>query len=309
MRHLMTAVVAALALAVSTSSAFALRIAAPPPPAQMALTAPVVVTGKITAIEKDTVDGTSPYAGANDKVAYKVAVVKIDSALVGANNLTHIKIGFIPPAKADPNVKPPVGGGRPGIGRPVFQAPELKEGQQMAFFLTKHPTADFYVMPGMYHPVDITTDAGKKALEEVKKATAVLADPMKGLKSDKANVRTETAMIMVTKYRAYPLTGGDVNEVAIPAEESKLILKGIAEGDWTNKPRPGAAFTPNALNAFYQLGLTDKDGWTEPMFPQQQPGQPPIDFGAITKDAFVKWLAGAGKDYQIKKVVPKTTEK
>ncbi len=303
-RYLMTAVIAALVFAVSTSSAFALRIAAPPPPAQMAVTAPVVVTGKITAIEKDTVDAASPYAGANDKVAYKVAVVKIDSALVGANNITHVKIGFIPPAKAEPNAPQP-GRLRPAVVRPGFQAPELKEGQQMVFFLTKHPTAEFYVMPGLYHPVDITTDAGKKSLEEVKKATAVLADPMKGLKSDKADVRTETAMIMVTKYRAYPLTGGEVNEVAIPADESKLILKGLAEGKWTSMPRPGAVFTPNALNAFYQLGLTDKDGWKDLEFPQPQPGQPPVDFGAITKEAFVKWLDGPGKGYQIKKVVPK----
>src|SRR5947207_3236199 len=129
-RYLLTAVVAVLGFAVSTSSAFALKIAAPPQPAQMALTTPVIVTGKVTAIEKDTVDATSPYVGSKDKVAYKVAVVKIDSALAGANNLTHIKIGFIPPAKVDPNAPAPAPGGiRPAIRRPGFQAPELKEGQ------------------------------------------------------------------------------------------------------------------------------------------------------------------------------------
>ena len=35
----------------------------------------------IEAVEKGTVDATSPYPGAKDKVAYKVAVVKIDGAL------------------------------------------------------------------------------------------------------------------------------------------------------------------------------------------------------------------------------------
>ena len=318
-KYLLTAVVAVLGLAVSTSSGFALVAIMPAPqPAQMALTAPVVVTGKVTAIEKDTVERTSPYAGAKDKVTYKVAVVKIDGALVGANNLTHIKIGIPQPGALAPGGAPvPIQPGqpiqpirRPPI-RPMPQAPELKEGQEMVFFLTKHPTADFYVIPAMNFPIDIKTDAGKKSLEEVKKVTAVLADPMKGLKSEKADVRTETAVLMVTRYRAYPQTGGEVDQVAIGADESKLILKALAEGDWSQKnvrPGPGA-FTPNALQAFYQLGLTDKDGWKQPVFPQPKPGQPPVDFAAIQKEAFVKWLAGAGKDYQIKKVVPKATDK
>ena len=313
-KYLLTAVVAVLGLAVSTSSGFALVAVMPAPqPAQMALTAPVVVTGKVTAIEKDTVDATSPYAGAKDKVAYKVAVVKIDGALAGANNLTHIKIGFVPPG-AQP--APPVGNPgqpirpiiRPPI-RPGFQAPELKVGQEMVFFLAKHPTADFYIIPGMNHPVDITTDAGKKSLEQVKKVTTALADPMKGLKSEKATERTETAVLVVSKYRAYPQTGGETDQVAIGADESKLILQALAEGDWSQKNvRPGGDFTPNAMNAFYQLGLTDKDGWKAPMFPRPVAGQPPVDFVAIQKDAFVKWLAGAGKDYQIKKIVPKTAK-
>ena len=172
----------------------------------------------------------------------------------------------------------------------------------MLFFLTKHPTADFYVFPGMNYPLDLSTDAGKKALEQVKKVTTALADPMKGLKSDKAAVRAETATYMAMKYRTYPLNGGEVEQVAIPSDESKLILKSLAEADWGNK---GGESGPNALTAFYQLGLTAKDGWKPPAFPQPKPGQPPVDFTAIQKDAFVKWLAGPGKDYQIKKFVPK----
>ncbi len=310
-KYLLTAVVAVLALAVSTRSGFALVAVMPAPqPAQMALTSPVVVTGKVTAIEKDTVESTSPHVGAKDKVTYKVAVVKIDGGLVGANNLTHIKIGMAQPGALP---VPPVGNPgqpikpiiRPPF-RPGFQAPELKVGQEMVFFLAKHPTADFYIIPGMNFPVDISTDAGKKSLEQVKKITTVLADPMKGLKSEKATERAETATLLVTKYRAYPQTGGEIDQVAVGADESKLILKALAEGDWSQKNiRPGGDFTPNAINAFYQLGLTDKDGWKAPMFPRPVAGQPPVDFNAIQKETFVKWLAGAGKDYQIKKIVPK----
>lgn len=297
----------AAALVTGVGPAGALMIAIRPVP-QRAATAEAVVVGKVTAIEKDAVEALPPYPGAKDKVAYKVAVVKIDSALSGAQNLTHIKIGFLPPAVP----VPPPAGPQPKPIRPIrpgFQVPELKEGQEMLFFLAKHPSADFYVIPNMSAPVDVKTDAGKKELEAVKKVTEVLADPMKGLKSDKPDVRLTAATTMVTKYRAYPDAGGEVDQVAIGAEESKLILKTIAESDWSNKVRPGADFSASPVNAFYQLGLTEKDGWKQPVFPRPQPGQPPVDFNAVTKAAFVKWLDGPGQDYQIKKVVSKKTEK
>ncbi|MBY0459032.1 MAG: hypothetical protein K2V38_16975, partial [Gemmataceae bacterium] len=234
----------------------------------------------------------------------------VETALAGVKEVTHVKVGFLPAPKAQPGV--PVGPGG-AVRPPVRQfAPELKEGQEMLFFLAKHPSADFYVLPAMSPPVDVSTDAGKKEIDGVKKTLEVLADPMKGLKSDKADVRATTAATLVMKYRSYPDMGGEVDQVAIGADESKLILKAIAEGDWSNQVKPGtpANLNPSVVTAFYQIGLTDKDGWRQPMFPQPQPGQPPVDFNALVKEAFVKWLAGPGKDYQIKKMVPKKpTEK
>ena len=124
---------------------------------------------------------------------------------------------------------------------------------------------------------------------------------MKALKSDKAETRTEAALVMVTKYRTPPQFVRDTEPVTIGAEESKLILKGLADGEWKGGRFGGP---PNAFMAFSQLGLTEKDGWIPPAI-VNVPGQPPPDFAAIQKDAFTKWLAGAGKDYQIKKIVPK----
>lgn len=306
-RYLVAAFLAVAALVAVDHSAQALMIAFRPAP-QRAVTADVVITGKVTAIEKATVDA-APHPGAKDKIAYKVAVVKINDNLAGANNLTHIKIGFIPPAKVQPGGPVPLPApGQPAIQpvrpiRPGIQMPELKVGSEMLLFLVKHPSADFYMMPRMSPPVDITNDAGKKELEAVKKVTAVLADPMKGLKSDKADVRAETAAALVMKYRTHPDFGGAVDQVPINADESKLILKALAEADWKQvRPAPGAM---NPMQAFSQLGLTNKDGWTPPKFVRPQPGQPPADFGAIQKEAFVKWLDGPGKDYVIKKIVKK----
>lgn len=105
----------------------------------------VVVTGKVTAIEKATVEATLPDTGTKDKFAYTVAVVKVDGALVGATGLTHIKVGFVP-LKLHPNSKPQFSSG--GSPRAVQPVPELKDGQEVLLFLVKHPTADFYTMRG-----------------------------------------------------------------------------------------------------------------------------------------------------------------
>src|SRR6187397_382249 len=88
-----TAIIAVVALGYSLAPAYALMIAMRPA-AQRAVTAEVVVVGKVTAIEKDAVEA-APFPGAPNKVAYKVAVVKIENGLAGAANITHVKIGFI----------------------------------------------------------------------------------------------------------------------------------------------------------------------------------------------------------------------
>ena len=123
---------------------------------------------------------------------------------------------------------------------------------------------------------------------------------MKALKSDKAEVRAEAAAVMVTKYRAYPVLGGQTEQVAIGADESKLILAGLAGGEW----KAGRFGPPNAFTAFGQLGLTPKDGWVPPVI-VAVPGQPAPDYALVTKDAFAKWLDGPGKDYVLKKIVLK----
>lgn len=285
---------AAAALVIAGGSAQALRIAFRPV-SQRAATAEVVVAGKVTAVEKDTVDALAPHAGAKNTVAYTVAVVKIDSALSGAANVTHIKVGVPVSARPQPGNGPIVIGGRGPA--PI----DLKEGQEWLLFLTKHPSTDFYVIPNMSGPIDLKTDFGKKELETVKKVTEALADPMQGLKSEKADVRALTATALVARYRSYPDAGGSVDQVAIDATESGLILKALAEDDWSAKGGPGIVRAAAPIEAFSMLGLTEKDGWKPP-----PPARPPADFQSSTKEAFVKWLDGPGKGYRIKKFVPKT---
>src|SRR5262245_60258695 len=142
----------------------------------------VVVVGKVTSVEKDVVEALAPYAGAKEKQKYKIAVVKIDTGLAGADKLKEIKVGFVVPPKVDPNMRPV---------RREYQQPDPKEGQEWLLFLAKHPTADFYIMSFVHLPVDLKNELGKKELEVAKRFASAIADPMKGLKSDKAEVRGE----------------------------------------------------------------------------------------------------------------------
>jgi hypothetical protein len=303
-RYFLVAVAAVTAVALVSDQATGLMIA-PPAPAQMAITAQVVVVGKVTGFEKDLVEVPAPYAGAKDKQKYKIVLVKVEEVLAGLDRakVKEVKLGIFQPmpnpaGKGPVGIRPPRGPGGPAV------AIDLKEGQEVLLFLTKHPSADFYIAPGFGTVVNISNDAGKKTLEEVKKVTTVLADPMKGLKSDKADVRAETAAIVVTKYRAFPVFGGETEQVAIGADESKLLLTALAEGEWKAGRFGGS---PNAFLAFNSLGLTNKDGWIQPVI-VNVPGQPAPDYAAVMKDAFTKWLAGPGKDYQIKKVVVKAAK-
>jgi len=294
------AAVAGLVAFVGPVSALMIAIKAP---VQRALSADVVVVGKVTGIAKDDVEANAPFAGSKEKLKYKVATVKIATGLAGADKMTEIKIGFVAAVKPDPNapVKPII---RP---RPGFQGVELKEGQELLLFVTKHPTGDFYIIGNMDAPIDVTTEQGKKELESIKKLTTTLADPMKSLKSDKPEVRGETATALVMKYRSYPAFGGEVAQVALGADESKLILKGLIDGEWSNNFRGGAVGGLSAMQAFYSLGLTEKDGWVAPVI-ANVPGAPPVDYAAVNRDAFAKWVDGAGAKYLVKKVVAKKLE-
>jgi hypothetical protein len=264
-----------------------------------AINAEVIVVGKVTSIEKDLVQATqSP--GTNDAAAYRIAIVKVESTIAGADKLTEIKVGFVP--KPDPNVKQPGGVIRPI--RPGMQAPELKEGQESIFFLARHPSGKFYVMPSLTPPVDATTEQGKKDLEIVERVANILSDPAKALKSDKPEERAEAAAVIILKYRSSPLFGGETEQVAVPQEESTLLLKALSEGEWSRLAAPGTLSNVSPVQAFQSLSLTDNDGWVAPAI-APSPGGLPVDYNAILKDAFHNWLEGRGKNYRIKKIVPR----
>jgi hypothetical protein len=228
----------------------------------------------------------SPQPGA-PRIGHRVLVVKIDSHLKGAEGLTHLRIGWVPTARQDPAVGRTNRGERP--------SPELKEGRKMLFFLAKHPDGAFFVIPNTLDPVDATDPTYKAQVDVVSQSLSAAADPKSALSARNAQTRFQAALSLITNYRMHEGTR-NVESVPIAAEESRLILRALAEGDWTTDP------TGVRLSGFigiYRLGLSEADGWQAPGGKQME------EYTETMRKAYITWLAGPGKDYAIKKVVPK----
>jgi hypothetical protein len=261
-------------------------------PVEKVAHAEVVVAGKVASFDKDAM--LPQYPGDPNKVAHKVAVVKVEKGLLGAGDMKEVKIAFVAPAKPNPKA-PPVRPVRGGFGQV-----DLAEGQEATFFLTKHAGGEYYAITPMLAPLDPKAEGYKEQAEVVAKAAAAIAEPAKALKAAKPEDRFLAATAILTKYRSFPQNGGETAIEKVPADESKLILKGLLEGDWSKYD----GTTVNGSQAFYSLALNEKDGWVQPVV-VNTPGAPPVDFNAVMKDAFGKWIDGPGKNYQINKIVPK----
>jgi hypothetical protein len=276
-----------LAVLTAAAPAKALMIA-PAPVAQRVATAQVVVVGKVTGFADKTASAPA-FPGATDKTEYQVAIVQVGDALLGAKDMKEIKVGFIPPGAGGP-----VGG--PG-GGPVFikrrPGVNLVVDQEYLLYLTPHFEAPFYTAQN-YFDATVKKDNPNfdKELDEVKRCTKLLADPMASLKAKEADDRTLTAEMLVARYRMPRFAAGEPKTEDVGAEESKLILQTLADADWNPKPVAGpAGFPMTPLNSFFQLGLTEKDGWKQP-----QDGK---DLEAAAK----KWLKDNAATYRVQKVV------
>jgi hypothetical protein len=263
--------------AVAYPVSFAIRFS--PLPERVA-TADAVVVGKVTGIEDKTVSA-EPSPGAT-KVEYEVAVVKVEDALLGGKGLTHIKVGM---------VKPPAG--RPIIRPGGYAPPKLNVDQEGVLFLSKHPTESFYILQGAQGFINkANNDNYEKELATVKQCAKLLADPKAGLNSKKAEERALTASMLVIRYNTpHP---GETKREPISAEESKLILNGLADGDWT---KANDVYDLSPQWGFNRLGVTEKDGWTW----RPTPG---IPVGANDQaDAAKAWLKSHADTYRVQRYV------
>lgn len=294
---------------VGMAEAKALRIAAPPKPAMQAVQADVIVLGKVTEIEKETVEAT-PFKGApkEQKVAYKIAVLKIEDPMIGARGLTQLRVGFI----ADAAPAAPAGGDQdaPRIaiarpGRPGFGPVALTAGMEGVFMLNQHHDGDFYIAVNNSAPLLKKDGEYAKELVTIKKIAAAIDEPLEALKSkDKAD-RALAAHTILNRYRGRPINGKVVEE-NIPAEENKLLIAAIAEMPWA--PEGNDYNKPSRSNLWHFL-QAEQIGFKQPVFKQPEPGVPVTSqdlsngFNKQWEEATTAFLKANADKIKIKKMV------
>jgi hypothetical protein len=256
-----------------------------PMPDRVAL-AECIVVGKVIELEDKTVSAVS-VAGATEKTEYQVAVVKIDQALLGAADLTHLRVGFIKPQP----VRDEPGQFRPHIR---YAQVSLAVDQEVCLFLNKLPEESLYVVRGTNSVLDKKVDENfARDLKLVQRCVKLLKDPKASLQAKSEEDRLLTAALLVYRYRT-PLMGSQTRP--IEAGESKLILQALKKANWDkNYPDLGNI---SAMMVFYRLGLGARDGWTMP-----QPNELQQDPQAPQKKA-KKWLENHAPTYRIQRYVP-----
>jgi hypothetical protein len=272
-----------------------------PRPSTQVSNADAIVVGKVAEVEADSVEAL-PYKGADQKITYKVAVLKIDEPLLGAGGLTRFRVGF--PADAStttPADVPPVTRVR-RPGRPPM-AVALTAGQEGCFCLTRHPTADFYVLTGP--PLAKTDDKFAGEVEKVKKAAKAVTDPVAALKAKDLDDRFQAAFVILQRYQRNP-TGRPVAREPIPEEENKLIVALLKELPWlpdqTKPVEPGGMMVSRGT-LWNQINWAEQ-GFKQPTF-QANPGQPAVDFNKVMDEESAKFLKENGEKIRIKRVVQK----
>jgi hypothetical protein len=261
-----------------------------------------VVQGKVTGLEKDEVQ-LEPFKG-SPKVAYKVAVIKIEKAIIGAKNQTHIKVVFpagsaeAEPVNPDVPIKP-IGRPFPGRGGPPVIT--LAADQEGVFFLHPHPTSNYYVIQPGFTPLNASDKTYKDELAKILEAATIFSEPLKALKSEKAESRLAAAAMLVQKYRSYPQNAQQVEQVAIPAEESQLILKELVSADWVKYMQDPVV---NPMNAISQIGLYPGSNGIPQYKPEPGENNPNAYYEWYQAE-IKKWYEKNGSKYEIKKNVAK----
>ena len=147
-------------------------------------------------------------------------------------------------------------------------------------------------------------------MDRVKKVVKVLKNPIETLKAKESSDRQFAACVLLHRYRtALPVVGTGTNTTtvkteAIGEEESKLILSGLGETTWGDMGPDGQG-TLALQSLFWQLALTEKDGWRQPVVKENE------DYNTVMDGAVKKWIKENGSKYRLQRYIlelKKTTE-
>jgi hypothetical protein len=223
----------------------------------------IVVLGRVVALEPKDVEAVlsseSPY-----KLDYLIAVVKVHEVIHGQKDVKELRLGFVSPdqdRKVDKTGKT-----MPKLSHLDFRA--VTVGQEGMFFLRKHHQGHFYVNFLFFNGFLPSSDTPEftKNLENARRLNKVLELPLEALKAENESNRFLAATMLVTRYRQSWLKDRKLPEKAIDAEESKLILKTLAEADWSdvNEAISSSKYPTHPYRVFLQLGVTKADGYDPP---------------------------------------------
>jgi hypothetical protein len=283
---------------------------------RLTMQADAVFAGRVVAIEP--MDIEAPQVANGPKVTYRVAVVQLSESIFGLKkDAKQVRVGFVvgqgnvpplngpggaiqilPAGGAQPAIQPfpPIQGG-PGLRRPFpgggFQQMNLTIGQDGLFTVNKHHKEEFYLSPTYQNFAAKENNPGFDAqVKTAKQLAKVMGDPVASLKSDDKETRYTAAAVLISRYRSpNNPTGQPMKQEQISAEESKLILKALGEGDW--KQFNFGAPIPTAFELFGQLGVGPNDGYNPNNARTQQ---------AIA-EAMQKWLDENNGKYRIQRFV------
>lgn len=282
-----------------------LLLPAPQSIPQRTINSPVVLIGKVTAIEDQPVMA-SPDPTVPMKTEYRIAVVKVEEGLVGTEGLTHLRIGFqVPQAQPAPQppVEKPLDPNAPPIAvRPRPVRPKLptwtpQVGQEGLIFLRPHHSGDFYISLPLLPPVFKDSESYADDVAIAKTTLQVLADPLKALQAKNAEDRHRAALLLLMKYRSYPenvLDPAKVIQQPIPAAESRAIVQAVVEMDWNQFDKKWGL---HSQMGFGMLGLTEQDGWMPPKFN----GQP--NYNVLLENSAKEWLKANLDTFRVKRFV------
>jgi hypothetical protein len=253
--------------------------------------ADIVVLGRVVTLEPKDVEAVLSVERSY-RLDYRIAVVKVQEVIHGQKGVKEIRLGFVSPDQDRAVDK--TGKKMPSLAEPQFRS--IKIGEDGLFFLRKHHQRNFFVNFVLFNNGFLpSSDAPEfaKNLENARRVSKVLEHPLEALKGDNASNRYLAAIMLVNRYRLNGAKASKLPEKAIDAEESKLILRNLAEADWRVDEGTGSVMPQNhPLHLFLSLGVTKADGYDPP----------PNDFRQ-TLGYTVRWLLDNQDKYRIKRFI------
>lgn len=183
----------------------------------------VVVVGKITGAEAREVEASSGYGRA--KLKFSIFKLEVSEVIKGTKEAFHLRVG---------------------LGYTHLDQ-KLRVGSEGCFFLTKNPEKDFHMLlyggfldKSAVKVEERSRQGYEKDVALARRCVKLLADPDAGLKSRDARERFLTAFLLVNDWnlRLLRTSRKDVKPEPVPAEQSKLILQGLAELDLAKAKDP-----------------------------------------------------------------------